>query len=198
MKYPDSLQKLIEDFQMFPGIGPKTAERLAFFTFFKLKDEDLVRISQNLLSLKNNIKYCISCGVLTDDKQCSICADSNRHNIILVVESSRDVVIFEKINQYHGKYHVLNGLISPLKGISPEDVNVISLFKRVKEERPEEIIIATSATVEGEMTAMYIKKHLEEENVKVTRIGYGLPAGGDIGYADEITLIKSLEGRRNI
>ncbi|MGB3997600.1 MAG: recombination mediator RecR [Bacilli bacterium] len=198
MKYPEALNRLIESFQMYPGIGPKTAERLAFFTFFKLKDEDIVRFSQSLLNLKTDVIYCSQCGVLTDRERCEICSDSDRRNTILVVESSRDVVAFEKTNQYDGRYHVLNGLISPLKGISPNEVNIKSLVNRVSSEAPGEVIIATAATVEGEMTAMYIKKQLENSNVKITRIGYGLPAGGDIEYADEITLVKSLEGRKDM
>lgn len=198
MKYPEALKRLIESFQMYPGIGPKTAERLAFFTFFKLKDEDIVRFSQSLLNLKTDVIYCSQCGVLTDRERCEICSDSDRRNTILVVESSRDVVAFEKTNQYDGRYHVLNGLISPLKGISPNEVNIKSLLNRVSSEAPGEVIIATAATVEGEMTAMYIKKQLENSNVKITRIGYGLPAGGDIEYADEITLVKSLEGRKDM
>ncbi|HOA78066.1 MAG: recombination mediator RecR [Bacilli bacterium] len=198
MKYPEALKRLIESFQMYPGIGPKTAERLAFFTFFKLKDEDIVRFSQSLLNLKTDVIYCSQCGVLTDRERCEICSDSDRRNTILVVESSRDVVAFEKTNQYDGRYHVLNGLISPLKGISPNEVNIKSLVNRVSSEAPGEVIIATAATVEGEMTAMYIKKQLENSNVKITRIGYGLPAGGDIEYADEITLVKSLEGRKDM
>ncbi len=198
MKYPEALNRLIESFQMYPGIGPKTAERLAFFTFFKLKDEDIVRFSQSLLNLKTDVIYCSQCGVLTDRERCEICSDSDRRNTILVVESSRDVVAFEKTNQYDGRYHVLNGLISPLKGISPNEVNIKSLVNRVSSESPGEVIIATAATVEGEMTAMYIKKQLENSNVKITRIGYGLPAGGDIEYADEITLVKSLEGRKDM
>lgn len=198
MKYPEALKRLIESFQMYPGIGPKTAERLAFFTFFKLKDEDIVRFSQSLLNLKTDVIYCSQCGVLTDRERCEICSDSDRRDTILVVESSRDVVAFEKTNQYDGRYHVLNGLISPLKGISPNEVNIKSLVNRVSSEAPGEVIIATAATVEGEMTAMYIKKQLENSNVKITRIGYGLPAGGDIEYADEITLVKSLEGRKDM
>ena len=198
MKYPEALKRLIESFQMYPGIGPKTAERLAFFTFFKLKDEDIVRFSQSLLNLKTDVIYCSQCGVLTDRERCEICSDSDRRNTILVVESSRDVVAFEKTNQYDGRYHVLNGLISPLKGISPNEVNIKSLVNRDSSEAPGEVIIATAATVEGEMTAMYIKKQLENSNVKITRIGYGLPAGGDIEYADEITLVKSLEGRKDM
>ena len=198
MKYPNALQKLIESFQMYPGIGPKTAERLAFFTFIKIKDEDIVHFSQNLLKLKSEIKFCSICGALTDREKCEVCLDETRDERIIVVESSKDVIVFEKTKQYQGKYHVLNGLVSPLNGVSPDEINLKSLLKRVKDENIKEIIVATSATIEGEMTALYINKMLENQEIKVTRIGYGLPAGGDIEYADEITLIKALEGRREM
>lgn len=198
MKYPEALQKLIESFQRFPGIGPKTAERLAFFAFTKLKEEDLIEFSTNLLNLKNQIRYCEQCGFITDQHVCDICSNPLREDKILVVEGSKDVIVFEKTNQYNGKYHVLNGLISPLKGVSPDDINIQSLFERIKKEKINEVIIATSATIEGEMTALYIKKISEESGIEVARIGYGLPAGGDIEYADEITLIKALEGRKRM
>lgn len=198
MKYPEALQKLIESFQRFPGIGPKTAERLAFFAFTKLKEEDLIEFSTNLLNLKNQIRYCEQCGFITDQHICDICSNPLREDKILVVEGSKDVIVFEKTNQYNGKYHVLNGLISPLKGVSPDDINIQSLFERIKKEKINEVIIATSATIEGEMTALYIKKISEESGIEVARIGYGLPAGGDIEYADEITLIKALEGRKRM
>lgn len=198
MKYPEALQRLIESFQMFPGIGPKTAERLAFFAFSKLTDEKLLKFSTNLLTLKSDIYFCSNCGVLADRETCEICDDALRENKILVVEGSKDVVMFEKTNQYHGKYHILNGLISPLKGISPNDINLNKLFERIKKEQISEIVIATSANIEGEMTALYIKNSLIKYDVVVSRIGYGLPAGGDIEYADEITLIKALEGRKKM
>lgn len=198
MKYPEALQKLIESFQMYPGIGPKTAERLAFFTYQKIKDEDIIRFSHNLLNLKSEVNYCSVCGALTDKNICEVCLDETRDEKIIVVESSKDVNVFEKTKQYQGKYHVLNGLISPINGIVPDDINIKALMKRLKERSIKEIIIATSATIEGEMTALYIKKMLENQDVKVFRIGYGLPAGGDIEYADEITLIKALEGRREM
>jgi recombination protein RecR len=198
MKYPEALQKLIESFQMFPSIGPKTAERLAFFAFTKLSDEELINFSRNLLILKSDIHYCKNCGVLSDGELCEVCVDPTRENKIIVVEGSKDVIALEKTNKYHGKYHVLNGLISPIKGISPDDINFQSLFNRIQAENITEIVIATSATIEGEMTALYIKNFLEKQEIEVSRIGYGLPAGGDIEYADEITLIKALEGRRKM
>lgn len=198
MKYPQALQKLIDSFQMFPGIGPKTAERLAFFTFLKLKDEDVAQFTKNLLGVKSDIKRCSNCGSLTDQDVCEICKDPNREPKLIVVESSKDVIAFEKTKMHNGKYHVLNGLISPLKGISPDEINFRSLLGRIQNENIQEIIIATNATIEGEMTALYLKKTLASTQAKVSRIGYGLPAGGDIEYADEITLIKALEGRKEM
>ncbi|HHX80282.1 MAG TPA: recombination protein RecR [Acholeplasmataceae bacterium] len=198
MKYPKPLEKLIESFQLYPGIGPKTAERLAFFTFLNLKDEDVINFSNNLLRIKTELKYCSVCGVITDSKKCQICSDFNRERKLLVVEGTKDVNVFEKTGQYFGRYHILNGLISPLNGVGPDDVNIQGLLKRIEDEKIEEIIIATSATIEGEMTALYIKNLFENREIKVYRIGYGLPAGGDIEYADEITLIKALEGRKEM
>lgn len=198
MKYPRALEQLIESFQMYPGIGPKTAERLAFFTYLKVKDEDVIRFSQNLLKIKTDVHPCKVCGVLTDTDECQICQDKNREPKLIIVESSKEVNVFEKTGQYQGKYHVLNGLVSPLNGVSPDDINLRGLRERIEKEKIVEIIIATSATIEGEMTALYIKNLLEGMSLKVSRIGYGLPAGGDIEYADEITLIKALEGRKEI
>lgn len=198
MKYPEALEKLIESFQKFPSIGRKTAERLALFSYFKLSEKDIVDISTNLLALKNSIKNCKNCGLLTDLDICNICSDSLRENKIIIVENSQDVITFEKTNQYNGKYHILNGLISPTKGISPDDINLESLIERIKRENISEVVVATSATIDGEMTALYISKILEPLDVEVSRIGYGLPAGGDIEYADDITLIKALEGRKKM
>lgn len=183
---------------MYPGIGPKTAERLAFFTYLKLKDEDVVRFSENLIKVKEQVKPCKTCGVLTDLAKCEICQDESRERKLIIVESTKDVNVFEKTDQYFGKYHILNGLISPLNGVAPEDINLLNLLSRIDDEKIEEVIIATSATIEGEMTALYIKNLLENKPLKVYRIGYGLPAGGDIEYADEITLIKALEGRKEM
>lgn len=200
MKYPKALQDLIDSFSMYPGIGPKTAERLAFHTILKMKKENVNKFSENLVKAYENIKKCSACGTLTEDDVCSICTDRSRENIIMVVESSKEVNVFEKTNQYNGKYHVLNGLISPLNGIGPEDVNIQKLFDRIKEENIKEVIVSTSSSIDGEMTAMYIKNYLQgvDSSVNVYRIGYGLPAGADIEYADEITLVKALEGRRKI
>lgn len=198
MKYYKSLEDLIECFQMFPGIGPKTAERMAFFVVQKLSQEKVEGFSEALINVLKDTKKCKKCGCLTDKEECEICSDETRENTLLVVGSTKDIIIFEKTHQYHGYYHALNGLISPLGGVSPEDINIEKLFERVKNEGVKEVIVATSANIEGEMTALYIKNILEKEGIKVTRIGYGLPAGGDIEYADEITLIKALEGRKEM
>lgn len=198
MKYPKSLQELIDSFSMYPGVGPKTAERMAFHTILKLKKEHVEKFSKNLLEAVNKIKKCSICGSLTENDVCDICSDETRDKVIMVVESSKEVNVFEKTNQYNGKYHVLNGLVSPLNGVGPEDINLNSLFERIKKEEIKEVIIATSASVDGEMTSMYIKNMLEGKDVLVYRIGYGLPAGADIEYADEVTLMKALEGRKKI
>ena len=198
MKYPKSLQDLIDSFSMYPGVGPKTAERMAFHTILKLKKEHVEKFSRDLINVVNNIKKCSVCGALTENDVCEICCDENRNKVIMIVESSKEVNVFEKTNQYNGKYHVLNGLVSPLNGIGPEDINLNSLFERIKKEDIKEVIIATSASIDGEMTSLYIKNMLEDKGVLVYRIGYGLPAGADIEYADEVTLIKALEGRKKI
>lgn len=194
MKYPASMQELIESFMLLPGIGPKTAERLAYHTILKLSFEQVEKFSKSLLLAHTNIKKCSVCGNLTDQDKCDICKDTYRENTILVVESSKEVNAFEKTKQYNGKYHVLNGLISPMNGTGPDDLKINNLFERITNENIQKIIIATSATIAGEMTAMYIKNSLQDKNIEVYRIGYGLPAGGDIEYADEVTLMKSLEG----
>lgn len=194
MKYPASMQELIESFMLLPGIGPKTAERLAYHTILKLSDDQIEKFSKSILLAHNNIKKCKTCGNLTDQDECEICRDEFREKTLLVVESSKEVNAFEKTKQYNGKYHVLNGLISPMNGVGPEELKLDKLFERVIKENIQKIIIATSATIAGEMTAMYIKNSLLDKNIEVYRIGYGLPAGGDIEYADEVTLMKSLEG----
>lgn len=194
MKYPNSLQDLIDSFMLLPGIGPKTAERLAYFVILNFNEEQVTKFSENLLKAHSLIKKCPNCGNLTENDLCDICTDESRESTIMIVESSKEINAFEKTKQYTGKYHVLNGLISPIRGIGPDDINLNSLFERIEKEKINKVIIATSATIAGEMTAMYIKNILTDKNVEVYRIGYGLPAGGDIEYADEVTLLKSLEG----
>lgn len=195
MKYPKPLLDLIDCFAMYPGIGPKTAERLAFFTLQKMTKENVIKFSDQLKSAIENIQKCEVCGMISESSKCSICSDNERAKTILIVESSKDVNVFEQTNQYHGKYHILNGLISPLKGIGPDSIDISSLKKRIVEEGITEVIIATSSTLDGEMTAMYIKGLLDDVTT-VYRIGYGLPAGADIEYADEMTLLRALESKK--
>lgn len=197
MKDLESLNKLIEAFQKYPGIGPKTASRLAFFSIDKLSSKDIADFQVALAEASTKIRKCQECGMITEEDICSICQDSSRKkNKIMVVETSKNVIILEGTNQYDGLYHVLNGVISPLDGIGPDDINIKSLEHRAKNPQVEEIILATGLTAVGDTTASYLNKILKRENLLLTRIGYGLPAGGDIDYADEITLKKAIEGRK--
>lgn len=198
VKYPDKLQKLIDSFKKYPGIGPKNAERLAFYTIMNLKKEDALVFSENIVSSVNSIKKCSVCGMITENDVCDICIDNEREKKLMIVESVRDVMAFEKTNFYKGKYHVLHGVISPLNGVSAEELNLDLIKTRIKDENIEEVILSTSSSLDGEMTAMYIKKMLEKENVNVYRIGYGLPVGADIEYADDITLMRALEGKKQM
>lgn len=197
MKYPKPLQDLIDCFAMYPGIGPKSAERLAFFTLQKMSKENVQKFSEQLKIAVESIQKCEVCGMLAEKDKCSICEDETRENTILVVESAKDVNVFEQMKQYHGKYHVLNGLISPLKGAGPDDIGIEKLEKRITDENITEVVIATSSTLDGEMTAMYIKNILGGKT-SVYRIGYGLPAGADIEYADEMTLMRALESKKKM
>ena len=198
IKYPDNLQKLIDSFKKYPGIGPKNAERLAFFTIMNLKKEDALLFSENIINSINSIKKCNVCGMITENDICDICQDNDRENKLMIVEGVKDVMSFEKTNYYKGKYHILNGVISPLNGISGEDLKLDKISERIKNENISEVIISTSSNLDGEMTAMYIKKMLEKEKVNVYRIGYGLPVGADIEYADDITLMRALEGKKEM
>lgn len=196
MKYPKALEALIESFQMLPGIGPKTAERLAFYIITKASKDKVELFSKNLVDAISQVKECKCCGIITDKDVCDICTDHTRANILVIVESSKDAITLEKTSKLNYKYHVLKGLVSPLNGVTPDKLNIDSLIKRIGEEQIEEVILATSATVEGEVTALYLSNLLAGNGVKISRIGYGLPAGADIEYADEITLIKALESRK--
>ena len=171
IKYPENLQRLIESFKKYPGIGPKNAERLAFHTIMNLNKEDATSFSNNIINAINNIKKCKVCGMITENDICDICNDHDRKNILMIVENVRDVMAFEKINYYNGKYHILNGAISPMNGIGAEDLMIDKIFERIQKEDIKEVIISTSSSLDGEMTAMYIKKYLENYNVTVYRIG---------------------------
>ncbi len=197
MQYPKALEDLIVEFMKYPGIGRKTAERYALFTINEIESDSVSLFSEALVLAKNAIKPCKTCHHLTDLEECDICNNAARDNSkIMVVESSKDVFSIEKSGMYKGKYHVLGGAISPLNGIGPNDIHLMSLWGRVEDEAVKEIIIATSATQEGETTALYIKRVLEKTDLLVTRIGYGVPVGSNLEYADDQTLLKAIENRR--
>ena len=197
-KYPRALLDLIDCYQMLPGVGKKTAERYALYTFFHMKEESITDFSNALLSLNKDIHICPCCGNITEDELCNICSDPERdHSQVLVVETVKDLYTLERVNEFRGIYHVLNGAISFSKGISINDLNIDSLVEKVKNKEVKEIILATNATLEGETTARYIKELLGEYNIKITRIAHGLPVGGDLSYADEMTVLKAFEGRRD-
>ena len=196
--YPSSLQALIEAFRTLSGVGEKTAERYALM-IAEQPHEETERFAQALLNVKDNLHRCSVCGNLTDGEQCGICKDTDRnHRQIFVVQSPKDVLAMEKTSEYNGVYHVLNGLISSSKGVMPEDLNLQGLLERAKD--ADEVILATSATMDGETTAMYLDRLLKKEcpGILVTRIAHGLPAGGMLDYADEITLSHALSDRKTM
>lgn len=196
--YPNSIKNLIDCFKDLPGIGEKTAERLVF-SLICFDKEKLTSFSDAIISVRDKLSNCSICGNITEDSVCNICSDSNRNSkIIFVVEKAKDIALFEKINIYKGKYHVLGGLISPLEGIGPDDVNISSLVSRIDKKNVEEIILALKPSIEGETTMQYIKKILSSKNVKITRIATGIPIGTDIDYIDAMTLEFALEGRKDI
>ncbi len=197
-QYAKPLHKLISELSKLPGIGGKTAQRLAFH-ILSMEDRDAFALSDAIRDAKSSMKYCSVCGNLTDQDPCSICADDSRDkSTICVVENSRDVVAMEKIKEYRGYYHVLHGAISPMDGIGPEDINLKSLIPRLQGEDVQELIIATNPNIEGEATAMYIARLIKPSGIKVSRIAHGIPVGGDLEYADEVTLLKAMEGRRQL
>lgn len=198
MIYPPSLEKLINYYKKLPGIGEKNAERLALATL-NFKDEDVDGFSDTLKVLKKNIKKCSICGHLSEGDICSICSDEKRNkNLICVIEDYKSVFSFEKVGNYNGVYHVLNGLISPAENIGPENINLSSLIKRVDNLKDPELILALKSTVEGETTTLYIKKIFEKKKVMISRLSYGIPMGAEIDYLDIITLDKALEDRKKI
>ncbi len=198
MDYPKPIKDLIDGYLALPSIGKKTAERLALFTFSEMQDEDVKRLGEAIINVKNNLYRCPIChNISTTEASCEVCSDESRNkDIIMVVETIKDVFIMEKMQEYKGLYHVLDGAINFAGGVGVDDINIDSLINRVKEGKVKELIIATNATTEGETTARYIKALLEEYDVFISRIAHGLPFGGDISYADEMTLLKAIEGRR--
>ncbi|ACB59507.1 MULTISPECIES: recombination mediator RecR [Exiguobacterium] len=199
MQYPEAISRLIESFTKLPGIGPKTAVRLAFHVL-DMEEDDVLMFGKALVSAKRDISYCSICGNITDKDPCYVCSDKHRNRtIVCVVQDSRDVIAMEKMRDYQGLYHVLHGAISPMEGIGPEDINVSSLLTRLQaDEAITEIILATNPNIEGEATAMYLSRLLKPTGIRVTRIAHGLPVGGDLEYADEVTLSRAMEGRREL
>jgi recombination protein RecR len=195
--YPRPMGKLIGELSKLPGIGPKTAQRLAFY-ILNMNPGEIKELSNSMIEAKDKIKYCSICNNLTDDDPCEICSSDERDKgTICVVENSKDVIAMEKTGEYHGLYHVLHGSISPINGIGPDEIKIKNLIPRIKED-VKEIILATDPNAEGDVTAMYLAKLIKPLGIKVTRIAHGLPVGGDLEYADEVTLSKALEGRREM
>lgn len=193
-----SLGKLIQELEKLPGVGPKTAQRLAFF-ILNMPEGEAKELAESILYVKRRIKKCQVCFNYTEREVCEICSDLRREGeTICVVEQVSDLMAVERVGEYKGTYHVLHGLISPIDGIGPEDLTIPQLLSRVKESGIKEVILATSPTVEGDATASYIAELIKPLGVKVTRIGLGLPAGGDLDYADQITILRALEGRREL
>lgn len=198
MQYPQDLEKLISYYKKLPGIGERSAERLAIATL-EFTEEEIEEFSDTLKNAKKNLRRCNICGHLTDDEICSICKDNTREkNIICVIEDYKSVFSFEKSGKFNGTYHVLNGLISPIDDIGPEEINLASLINRVEKLENPELILALKPTVEGEATTLYIKKILEGKKVTISRLSYGIPIGAEIDYLDNITIEKALEDRKKI
>jgi len=198
MHYPEPIAQLMESYMKLPGIGEKTAARLAFYTV-NMQEEDVTRFAKALISVKRDLQYCSVCGNMTQNDPCDICEDKNRdQSVILVVEHPKDVISMEKMQDFKGLYHVLHGVLSPVEGTGPEDINIPVLIKRLQKDEVKEVIIATNATAEGEATAMYLSRLIKPAGIKVTRLAHGLSVGSDIEYADEVTLLKAVEGRREM
>ena len=198
MEYTKPLAQLIEFFQKFPGVGPKSAQRMAFH-LLKMPLGEVQRFSQILVDAKENIHYCSTCFNMSASDPCEICTDTRRDNsVICVVAETKDLIAIEKTREYKGLHHVLQGTLSPLDGIGVEDIRIKELLTRVADENVKEVILALSPSVEGEATSLYITKLIKPFNIKVSRIAFGLPVGSDLEYADEITLAKAIEGRRVI
>lgn len=198
MQYTKPLANLIDYFQRLPGIGPKSAQRIAFY-LLKMSLHDVQKFAQTMVTAKETIHYCDTCFNMSATNPCEICSANNRDNsVICVCSETKDLVAIENTNEYKGKYHVLQGLISPLDGIGAEDIRIKELLHRIAKEDIKEVIVALNPSVEGEATSLYLSKLIKPFNVKVSRIAFGLPIGSDIEYADEITLAKAIECRREI
>ena len=198
MKELKSIAKLIDSFQHLPGIGHKTAEKMAY-QVLEMKSENIEYFADALKEVKSKIHHCPICGAYTEDEICEVCSSETRDKTkIMVVSYAKDVIAFERIGVFDGVYHVLNGVLSSINGITINDLNIASLFERIKDQKVTEVIVATNPNTEGETTALYLAHILSNSGVKVTRIAYGLPLGGHLEYADPLTLTKALEGRNKI
>ena len=196
--YSGHINRLIDELAALPGIGGKSAQRLAFYIINMPKDR-VERLARALTDAKENVHYCNICCTLTDDDICPICSNAKRdHHTIMIVENARDLAAYEKTGKYEGVYHVLHGAISPMLGIGPNDIRLKELMARLGTEQVDEVIIATNSSLEGETTAMYISKLIKPTGIKVTRIASGVPVGGDLEYIDEVTLLRALEGRTEL
>lgn len=196
--YSANIARLIEALSRLPGIGNKTAQRLAFH-LLSLPEKEVEDIAKAIVFAKRSAKYCSVCCNITDSEKCGLCSNPNRdHSIICVVQEPRDVVALEKMKEYNGQYHILHGAISPMEGIGPDEIKIRELITRLASDEVKEVIIATNPNIEGEATAMYIARLIKPLGIKVTRIAHGIPVGGDLEYADEVTLMKAMEGRREI
>lgn len=195
--YPESVNRLIGEIAKLPGIGYKSALKIAY-NLIEMSQPEVVKLAQAMVEMKQKVHYCRQCHHLTEDELCSICANPKRDpSLLCVVDTPRDLIAIEKTREYHGLYHVLHGRISPLDGVRPQDLTIASLEKRLAEGQVEEMILANSPTLEGESTAVYLAKTMQGKVAKITRIAHGVPIGGDLEFADEITLLKALEGRHD-
>ena len=198
MKYPQTFENLINGLKKLPGVGAKSAERMAY-QILNMDDEDIANLANSLLDSKAKLTRCKKCGCMSEGEFCEICKDETRDNKTLcIVQSTKDVYALEKVKNFNGVYHVLNGVISPSMGISPNDLRLNELINRIEQDEIKEVILATNPNIEGETTALYIAKLLEGKDVEVTRLAYGLPVGASLDYADEFTLIKAMQGRRKL
>lgn len=195
--YSGHINKLIDELSALPGIGEKSAQRLAFY-IINMSEPRVKKLADTIITAKENVKYCKHCYTLTDQDICPVCANEKRdHRTIMVVETVRDLAAYEKTGKYEGIYHVLHGAISPMMGVGPNDIKLKELIERLKED-VDEVIIATNSSLEGETTAMYISKLIKPIGIRVTRIASGVPVGGDLEYIDEVTLLRALEGRTEL
>lgn len=193
--YSKHISHLIEQLSSLPGIGAKSAQRLAFH-IMNMPPDQVQKLAESITDARKHIQYCKSCYTLTDQEECPICSNSDRdHRVIMVVENPRDLAAYEKTGKYNGVYHVLHGAISPMLGIGPDDIKLKELMQRLQSQEVDEVIIATNSSLEGETTAMYLSKLIKPSGIKVSRIASGVPVGGDLEYIDEVTLLRALEGR---